>query len=98
MLPRMTHARSRGLALAMGAVVGLWPAFAVACPACVGSDSRYAAFLKIGSLFILVPFAVLSVVLYVLRQAPERDRRGGNEGGVKCPTVHASSASSSHSS
>ena len=73
MLERMARSRSRGLALVAGAVVSSRSALAAACPACVGSDSRYAAFLKIGSLFILVPFVALCIVLYVLRQAPERD-------------------------
>jgi hypothetical protein len=72
MLQGMTRASSRGLAVSVGLAVSFWSALAAACPACVGSDSRYAAFLKIGSLFILVPFLVLCVVLYVLRQAPER--------------------------
>jgi hypothetical protein len=45
---------------------------ASACPACAGSDGRNIAFLKIGSLFVLVPFLVVGLVLYVLRQAPER--------------------------
>jgi hypothetical protein len=31
-------------------------------------------FLRVGSLFVLVPFLVVGLVLYVLRQAPERDR------------------------
>jgi hypothetical protein len=75
MLGRMARSRSRGLALVAGVVVSSWSALAAACPACVGSDSRYAAFLKIGSLFILVPFVALCIVLYVLRQAPERDDR-----------------------
>jgi hypothetical protein len=74
MLERMARSRSRGLALVAGALVTSWSALAAACPAC-GSDSRYAAFLKIGSLFILVPFVALGIVLYVLRQAPERDTR-----------------------
>jgi hypothetical protein len=30
-------------------------------------------FLKVGSLFVLVPFLVVALVLYVLRQAPERE-------------------------
>ena len=72
MLGRMARSRSRGLALVAGVVVSSWSALAAACPACVGSDSRYAAFLKIGSLFILVPFVALCIVLYVLRQAPAR--------------------------
>jgi len=70
----MTSARPRSLALAAGVLVSFWSTLAAACPACAGTDSRYAAFLKIGSLFILVPFLVLCVVLYVLRQAPERAR------------------------
>jgi hypothetical protein len=83
MLGPMTCARGRGtaLALAVSAIVSFWSALAAACPACVGSDARYASFLKIGSLFVLVPFLVLCVVLYVLRQAPERFKIPAGGGG-----------------
>jgi hypothetical protein len=47
------------------------PRVALACPACLGSDAQNATFLKIGSFFVLVPFLVVAIVLYVLRQAPE---------------------------
>jgi hypothetical protein len=64
-----------GLLAALSTVASmLWPRLAVACPACVGTSERNAGFLKIGSLFVLVPFLVVGLVLYVLRQAPERDR------------------------
>ena len=57
-------------ALAFLATVA-WPAWALACPACLGSDTKNAMFLKVGSLFVLLPFAVVALVYYVLRQAPE---------------------------
>ncbi len=47
------------------------PKLAWACPACA-ADSRNVEFLKMGSLFVLLPFAVVGLVLLVLRQAPER--------------------------
>jgi hypothetical protein len=49
----------------------VWPKLALACPACIGTDTRNAMFLRVGSLFVLIPFAVVGLVLYVLRQAPE---------------------------
>jgi hypothetical protein len=54
-----------------GALALLAPRVALACPACLGSDAQNATFLKIGSFFVLVPFLVVAIVLYVLRQAPE---------------------------
>jgi hypothetical protein len=54
------------------AAVTAWPALAWACPACVGAGRRNAMFLKVGSLFVLVPFLVVALVLYALRHAPER--------------------------
>jgi hypothetical protein len=58
-------------ALAALAATLAWPALAWACPACLGSDTRNAMFLKVGSLFVLLPFLVVGLVLYVLRHAPE---------------------------
>jgi hypothetical protein len=37
-------------------------------------------FLRVGSLFVLVPFLVVGLVLYVLRQAPERNRTAAPHG------------------
>jgi hypothetical protein len=48
----------------------LWPALAWACPACAGTETTNATFLKVGSLFVLLPFAIVGLVLYVLRNAP----------------------------
>jgi hypothetical protein len=62
--------RLRPLALALLAGV-LAPRVALACPACLGSDAQNATFLKIGSFFVVLPFLVVALVLYVLRQAPE---------------------------
>jgi hypothetical protein len=52
-------------------VATAWPALAWACPACAGSDTRNQMFLKVGAFFVLAPFLVVGLVLYVLRQAPE---------------------------
>lgn len=71
--------RSSGRALRAFGAFAAWvavslPRLAWACPACLGADEKNASFLKIGSLFVLLPFAVVGLVLYVLRQAPERER------------------------
>lgn len=66
------HRRAGALAAALAFLA---PRCAFACPACLGSDARNATFLKIGSLFVLVPFAVVATVLYVLRKAPPDGRR-----------------------
>lgn len=75
MLPGMRardHVRQRAL-VAAAVTSTLWPKLALACPACLGTSEKNALFLKVGSLFVLVPFLVVALVLYVLRQAPERD-------------------------
>jgi predicted cobalt transporter CbtA len=41
-----------------------------ACPACLGSG-RNIQLLKLGGFFMLLPLAVVLIVLYVLRGAPE---------------------------
>lgn len=56
------------------------PRLALACPACAGTEVRNAMFLRVGSLFVLVPFLVVGLVLYVLRQAPERNRTAAPHG------------------
>jgi len=56
--------------LVASAMAMAWPAVAWACPACAGTSTENTMFLKIGSLFVLVPFAVVGLVLYVLRHAP----------------------------
>jgi len=63
---------------AMAALVAAtaWPALAWACPACAGSDTRNAMFLKVGAFFVVVPFLVVGLVMYVLRQAPDRPDAG----------------------
>jgi hypothetical protein len=68
--PRVS-ARSRAFASSAFALSLIAPRVASACPACLGSDAQNATFLKIGSLFVFVPFLVVALVLYVLRQAPE---------------------------
>jgi hypothetical protein len=62
--------RRASLLFASVMAVVLSPAVAWACPACAGTGAQNAMFLKIGSLFVLVPFAVVGLVLYVLRHAP----------------------------
>ena len=62
---------TRWLSALAASLAVLAPRVAWACPACLGADAKNAAFLKIGSLFVFVPFLVVAVVLYVLRQAPE---------------------------
>jgi hypothetical protein len=47
---------------------------ALACPTCQ-SGTRNLEFLKLGALLSLVPFAVVAMVLWVLRQAPREDER-----------------------
>jgi hypothetical protein len=81
MLGPVTSAPSRSSVSALGALGGClaWaaasaPKLAWACPACLGADAKNAAFLKIGSLFVLLPFAVVALVLYVLRHAPDGER------------------------
>jgi predicted branched-subunit amino acid permease len=75
MTPRRSRSRARSLAatgfalLVTGATHVAW-----ACPACLGADAKNASFLKIGGLFVLLPFFVVGLVLYVLRNAPERER------------------------
>jgi hypothetical protein len=69
----MFRSPRRGIfALAAMIATVAWPLAAWACPACLGAETRNATFLKVGSLFVLLPFAVVALVLYVLRQAPER--------------------------
>jgi hypothetical protein len=73
--------RPRSGWLAVCAAISIfWPKLALACPACAGTETRNAMFLRVGSLFVLVPFLVVGVVLYVLRQAPERDRTAAPHG------------------
>jgi len=63
---------ARGVAAFAGWAVASAPAVVLACPACLGADQKNAAFLKLGSLFVLVPFVVVGLVMFVLRQAPDR--------------------------
>jgi hypothetical protein len=74
------HRRRSGWLPACVATSIFWPKLALACPACAGSEVRNAMFLRVGSLFVLVPFLVVGLVLYVLRQAPERDRTAAPHG------------------
>jgi len=72
MLVRRTAAHARlvftaGLALALTAV----PQLALACPACVGDAGNNYTFLKLGAVMSLVPFGIVGMVLWVLRQAPK---------------------------
>ncbi len=68
---RIRRSARLSLGAATLATVSACPALAWACPACAGVGARNAMFLKVGSLFVLLPFLVVAVVLYVLRQAPE---------------------------
>ena len=70
---RHPHSRlPRALAALAAWALASAPAVVLACPACLGADQKNASFLKLGSLFVLVPFAVVGLVMFVLRQAPER--------------------------
>jgi len=72
MLASVVRRRSVRLLLAMACLAAAmaWPLLAWACPACAGTETQNATFLKVGSLFVLVPFMVVGVVLRVLRRAP----------------------------
>ncbi len=73
----MSRARDTARMGGAAALAFLAPRIAFACPACLGSDAQNATFLKIGSLFVFVPFLVVAIVLYVLRQAPPDARITG---------------------
>ncbi len=46
---------------------------ALACPTCMSGNDKNVLFLKVGALLSLVPFAVVAVVLWVLRKASREE-------------------------
>ena len=58
---------------------------AQACPACLGGSGKGLLFLGLGGLLSLVPFAVVAMVLYVLRHAPKEDRVTAPPGRPEAP-------------
>jgi len=86
----MTRA-PRTRALVVAGALALLPRVAAACPACVGDAGNNYTFLKLGALMSLVPFAIVAMVLRVLRQAPResapRDEAGRAAGRTPSPNV-----------
>jgi hypothetical protein len=78
----MTPSRARSLVglLALATLAAAWPRAAWAlCPNCLGQQSALTPTLKLVGLFLLVPFAVATVVYRVVRRtqrprAPDRAR------------------------
>ncbi len=74
--------RLRSLAPAAAALAATaWTEAALACPSCLAGNN--ATYLKIGAILSLVPFAVVAVVLWVLRQAPEIEGRAARPAEAK---------------